>query len=73
VSESPRMTDEQRKETELIVYGWEGGKERGRADGREETQRILRPYLRHIGNCGAGDDPEDSRCICGLRQVWIAP
>lgn len=35
--------------------------------------RSLRPYLRHIGNCGAieNSDPMDSRCICGLRQTII--
>lgn len=41
-------------------------------DGWDAALDDLKPYVQHIGNCGAvGSDPEDSRCICGLRQIWM--
>lgn len=30
----------------------------------------LKPYLNHIGDCSAGDDPLDFSCICGLRNLY---
>ena len=58
------MTDRDFERADAIAYGWDGGKTR--------ALTALRPYVRHIGNCGAidSDDPRDERCICGLRSVW---
>lgn len=32
----------------------------------------LKPYLKHIGVCGEDNrlEPDDERCICGLRQIY---
>lgn len=74
---TPALTPEQERAAQIkadaqdLEGAWEDGKRSGRAEGREDTRAALTPYVRHIGNCGAaGGDPEDSRCICGLRQIW---
>lgn len=58
------MSDQGMRIADAIASGWDGGKAR--------AFTALLPYVRHIGNCGAGEstDPTDDRCICGLRQVW---
>ena len=49
---------------EAIVYGWDGGKAR--------AFTALRPYLRHLGGCWAGEnaEPTNSACNCGLRLAY---
>lgn len=33
----------------------------------------LLPYLVHLGNCHVNKNiaPDDERCICDLRQIWV--
>lgn len=71
------MTPEQRAQIKADAHDLEGmwnhGHARGLQEGREQAQAGLGLYVQHIGNCGAvGGDPEDSRCTCGLRQIWTA-
>ena len=66
--------DQKRKvveQAEHFAAGYREGQANGAFEGRLSLLDHLKPYVQHIGNCGAaGRDPEDSRCICGLRQVW---
>ncbi len=68
-----KTPDEIHADVAVLIGMYEDGKAQGRYEGREDTREDLQPYVQHIGNCGAaGSDPEDSRCICGLRQIWMA-
>ncbi len=61
-------------ETQDMISMYRDGQYEGIDQGRAEAAADLRPYVQHIGNCGAigSNEPTDSRCICGLRQVWTA-
>lgn len=52
------------KIADAIAYGWDGGKAR--------AFEALRPFVRHLATCWAGEDaePQHTRCNCGLRSAW---
>lgn len=77
MSQKPELTDAQkaeiRMEAEAFGLGYAEGLAQGKYEGRQDLIETLTPYVQHIGNCGSvGRDPEDSRCICGLHQVWLS-
>lgn len=71
---SSEQLDRMLTDAQEDAFIFSGGYKTGVGDGREEMRDDLKPYVRHIGTCGAaGGDPEDARCLCGLRQIWMAP
>ena len=62
-----------RQKNGRFISRYEEGRSSGMIEGREQALEDMMPCLQHIGSCGAvGSDPEDSRCICGLRLIWIS-
>lgn len=77
MSKTSELTDAQkaelRIEAEAFALGYTEGKGHGRYEAHQDLLSVLKPYVQHVGNCGAvGGDPENSRCLCGLRQVWMS-